>query len=538
MLKQLYIQNIILIESINIVFEDGLNVLSGETGSGKSALMHTLNLVAGERADTTVIRRGAEKGVVEALFNIEKTPIVKTLLEESGIDHSDEEELIIRREIFSNGKSRAFLNNQMAQLGLLRKISTHLLGISGQHANQRLLSIENHRHMLDLFGNLQNEVLTFSKSWTEEQAHRVQLNELIQNETQRLHDIEICRQELNELQEANLKDHESEELFAEYTLLTHAEDLMEKVEEISLSLTGENSAILPKLSKNINTFEQLVKLDPTLADTAQIYHSALIELQEVMHVMRNYHSHIEHNPQRIAEIDDRLALIDRLKRKYGANITEIHAYQKQTKKKLVELEKGNIQIESLQSHLANLTKHNDILAEKLSQKRCQTAQELEQAIENELRTLNMLNVKFHCDITPQKRSSNGDNLIEFFITPNLGEDKISVKDCASGGELSRLLLALQSLLAGKEKTPTLVFDEIDANIGGETAKIVGEKLRTIAEQHQILCITHFPQVAKHASHHLQISKHEQEGRTITIVKTLDDASRQHELLRMVGGKVI
>lgn len=535
MLKQLHIRNIILIESSEIPFEAGFNVLSGETGSGKSAIMNALNLISGERADATMVRKGADKGSVEAIFDIAHIPHLIQLLDESGIEHELDAELVIRREISAAGKSRAFINNQAAQLATLRTITHFLFDIVGQHANQRLLNVQTHREILDLFGNLQSEAATFAKSWSEENALRAELEALIRSEAQRLREIDLCQMELEELTSANLKEQEDEELFAEYTRLVNAEELLQKVHEITQALSGEKLSVLGLLSRNKHPFEQLVRLDSSLTSTLEAHNNAILELQEVAHTLRNYNSRIEHNPQRTAEVNERLSQIDRLKRRYGSTLAEIQAYQQEAQQKLNRLQNADEQIEELRTKLTKLESLNNKLAQQLTAQRRKTAKLLEEAVMTQLRALNMPKVQFRCALATQPRSQHGDDQIEFFMSPNVGEHQIPVRECASGGELSRLMLALQTLLAGRSLISTLVFDEIDANIGGETAAIVGEKLKSIGQQHQVLGITHFPQVAKHADHHLQISKTEQDGRTITLVKILNKKERQAELARMLGG---
>lgn len=535
MLKQLRIQNIILIEQAEINFERGLNVLSGETGSGKSAIMNALNLIGGERTDTGIIRHGLSKGAVEALFDISEIPAMTTLLNEAGIDHSTDEELIIRREISTEGKGRCFINNQPVQQALLRKAMISLMDISGQHANQRLLSIDKHREMVDLYGGLENDVLVFSKSWAEENAVELKLSDLINSEAQRLREVEVCLMELEELREANIKEGEDEELFAEYSLLANSDELANKVQEISGALTGDKQPVLPLLNRQKVNFEQLVRLDASLADSAKSFENALIELQEVAYTLQRYQGGIEHNPGRMELINERLTLINRLKRKYGSSVIDIRSYQKQTETKLSSLQSIDAQIDQLKEELKEREERNRLLSTALSKKRAKAAKELEQAVVVQLRALNMPKVAFHCQVASQKCNKWGEDRIEFFLSPNVGERQISIRECASGGELSRVMLALQTLLAGKECIPTLIFDEIDANIGGETASIVGEKLREIATKHQVLCITHFPQVAKQAHHHLQVSKQEKEERTLSTVKVLGKKERQQELQRMQGG---
>lgn len=536
MLKQLHITNIILIESAQVEFGANLNVLSGETGSGKSAIMKGLSLITGERADTSMIRRGCEKGAVEAIFEVDKLPRLMHLLEESGIDHSIGAELIMRREISQSGKSRAFVNNQAVQIGLMKQIGEQLLSIVGQHANQWLLSPEKHREVVDIFGALTTHVRNFSESWNEEISLQKELETLKNSEAKRLRDIEVCRMELEELEEANLKEGEDEELFAAYTLLANAEERAKAASEISQTLSGERGAVLPSLNRQKSVFEQLTRIDSSLHDTAKAYENALLELQEVSYTLRNYISRVEYNPQRLHDVNQRLALITKLKKKYGATLPEIEAYMIAASEKLKELESADDKIKELDDKLRDIRKVNDDLCANLSQMRKEAAKRFEAAITSELRSLNMPKVEFQVQINPQKRNARGDDALEFYLLPNIGEHRVPIRDCASGGELSRIMLAIQKLLSGLEETPTVVFDEIDSNIGGETATIVGEKLRQIGSDHQVLCITHFPQVACQAACHFQISKIEENGRTFTRVRRLDPHKREQELTRMRGGK--
>lgn len=536
MLTHLRIHNIILVEQADIAFSKGFNVLSGETGSGKSAILKALELIAGERADTSLIRKGSDKGTVEATFDTSHLPHIHTLLDNAGIAHDPAEELIIRREISSTGKSRAFINNQQVQLTLLRELNSSLLEMVGQHANQKLFSIENHREILDLFGELESDLITFAKSWSEENRCREQLELLLRSETERFRNIKIYEAELEEIEGAQLKPDEDETLFSEYTLLTNAGDLSQYSQQLCQALSEDRNAVLPTLSKHQQILSQLLRLDPTLSETEKAYNSALLELQEIAYTLRNYHSRIEHNPMRTQEITNRLSLIERLKKRYGSTIQKIQEYATAIRAKLTTLQNSDLQIEELRTQLQAMEAHTHKLSQELTRKRGKSAETLENEITKELVSLNMSKALFYCTLSKQTRSRHGDDRIEFFLAPNVGEHRIPIKDCASGGELSRVMLALQTLLAGKSQIPTLIFDEIDANIGGETAAIVGEKLRAIGENHQVICITHFPQVAKEAHHHLQISKKEKDGRTVTFVTLLDKKMRKEELTRMLGGR--
>lgn len=537
MLKHLNIQNIILVEQAAIPFNAGLNILSGETGSGKSAIMHGLSLAIGERADTSLIRKGCEKGLIEAVFEIEN-PLILSLLDEGGIDHESGQELIIRREIVQTGKGRIFINNQMAQLSFLRKLGSLLVQIVGQHANQTLLSLDYHRCVIDLYGNLHPLLQCFQKSYDKEKKFREKLDQLIQQEAQRLREIDVCQRELEELEEAQIREGEDEELFAEYTFLSNAEEVSTKVNEINQTLSGERQSLIGNLNRQKQNLEALTYFDSSLQETSQAFQNAFLELQEIAHTLRHYQSRLYFDPERLYEIDTRLSLLNRLKRKYGATIEEILHYHNQTKAKLKRLENAENEIEELQKQLQEAEAQTCEQAQKLTLQRQHYAMQFELALTQHLHSLNMPKAQFNVQVTKQKRIREGDDRIEFFLCPNIGEHQIPLKEGASGGEISRVLLALQALLAGKEKTATLIFDEVDANIGGETATIVGDKLHEISQQHQVICITHFPQVASQADHHLQISKEEKEGRTITIVQELDAFSRQYELARMSGLKTI
>ncbi len=534
MLKSLRIQNLILIESADIVFEANLNVLSGETGSGKSALMHALGLVAGNRADIGMLRSGSDKGSVEAIFFIDHLSSLSAILEESGIDHEPGQDLIIRREIIASGKSRSFINHQAAQQSLLKKIGVHLLDIVSQHATQRLFSIEQHREMLDLFGGFSKEATAFKKAWDRENILREEIETLKNNEAARAREIGVCEMELEELNEARLREGEEEEIFAEYTLLANAEDLSSKVKEILTILSGERHQTVSHLHRQKTTFDQLISIDPSLKEAADTFNQAALELEEVSYTLRNYQSRIHHDPEKLHQINERLALINKLKKKYGPTISDIAAYHQRAKERLKALEGADNRIDELSEALAQASKETSSLADQLTRRRKHAAKMLEEALTEQLHTLNMAKAEFFVEVTTQKRCSTGDDRIEFFLVPNIGEHRIAIKDGVSGGEMSRVLLALQTLLTGKAATPTLIFDEIDANIGGATAVVVGNKLKEISRKHQVLCITHFPQVASQADHHLQISKEEKEGRTVSQVRTLDPGSRKEELLRMVG----
>lgn len=534
MLKELRIFNIILIESAEIFFESGLNVITGETGSGKSAIMHALSLITGARADSTIVRKGMEKGAVEAYFEGPISESVKKILEESGVAFDDESGLIIRREISNCGKSRAFVNDRLVQISFVKAIGESLVEMVSQHAGRYLLSVEAHRRIVDLYGDLVEDVSSFAESWERENVLRNELKALIDGEAKRLREIESNLRELEEIKEANLKDGEEEELFIEYSLSVNSEELASKSGALLQLLNGERQSVIQSLNKQKGIFDELVAMDNGLTPALEAFSAASIELREIAYTLANYHNRIECNPRRSEELNERLSLIAHLKRKYGSTISEIHEYREKLSERLSELEDSDADIERIKEELSLLSVSNHRLAAELTLKRREAAKRFEDEMVDQLRSLNMPKVEFQVEIVPQKRSRSGDDLIEFYFVPNVGEHRIPIKDCASGGELSRMLLALHVMLAGKGQIPTLVFDEIDEGIGGTTANLVGEKLCSLGHERQVLCITHFPQVAKQARAHLQISKNERNGRTATEIRTLDENSKQHELSRMLG----
>ncbi len=537
MLNTLRIQDIVLVEQAQVSFRAGFNVITGETGAGKSAILKALALVLGQRADAQALRKGAEKGIVEAAFDTSYPPALRQLLEESGLAYALDEPLIVRREISAAGKSRAFINNQLAQITLLRAMGSHLVEIVGQHANQELREVEQHRQITDAYANLATVVNTFQAAWKLERSIEQELTALISSEVQRTRQMEEYERQLEELDQAALREGEEEELFAEYSRLSNADELRSLIDGIYQLLSGEEGALVSHLSRQAPAFSKISHLDASLEETRISYHNAVIELQEVANVLQNYAGNIDNDPHRAAFLNDRLALITQMKKKYGPTVEEALHYHIQLQEQVHDLNNADVKIEELQTALHQAKEETTRLATKLTEKRKNAAKELSKALAKELRSLNMANVDVAIQVTTIPRHLHGDDHVEIFFAPNKGEKLVSVKECASGGELSRLILALKALMAGKDKKATLVFDEVDANIGGETATVVGQKLAEIGADHQLLSITHFPQVARHAHHHIQIKKVEQQGRTRTYVTTLDGPQRDSELQRMAGGKV-
>lgn len=535
MIKQLKIENLILIDSATIDFAEGLNILSGETGSGKSAIIHAISLLSGEKGDTSLIRYGEKKCIVEGSFKTDKLANALSYLHKQGVEIETDELLVIRRELSSSGKSRSLINHQLVSVTVLKFLSTLLFHLTSQRASHQLIHLESHRRIVDVYGETIPLLKSFTSQWEKEQSIKKELEHLLKTQSQRYREIEMYQREIEEIENAKLKEGEEETLFEEYTLLVSCEERSRLVKNLMNLFSDDEEAILINFKRIKNLLEQMSQLDPELSPCKDSFKNIFLETEELVYTFRKYQSQIEYQPERVDEINERLTLINGLKKRYGNSVADIQNYLNLIKSKLSELENSDLKIEQIQSDLKQIEALSLNLCQKLTLSRSKAAQQLQEEITAEIQKLNMSQARFVIKLHKQARNQFGEDSIEFFFLPNAGESEVSVRNSASGGEISRITLAIQALLAGKEEIPSLIFDEIDSNIGGETAKVIGETLKKIAHQHQILCITHFPQVAKFADHHLNIFKVEEKGRTFTKVKTLSEQEKQAELTRMVGG---
>lgn len=526
MLKSVRIENIVLIDAAQIPFEKGLNILSGETGAGKSAVMKGLHLLAGEKGDPKLIRHGKEKGVVEALFEPSQDHPVWEILERSGLSFETDAPLLLRREISTSGKSRAFVNHQMATLALLKEMGEALFDIASQHASQKLSSEGYQRATLDSWGALEGEIQAFAKSWEEEKRLKEELEALTMGEASRLREIEVCRREIEEIEHARLTPEDEEPLFQRFAELATSEERFSKTEQILADLNQSSAWRLTQ-----QKLEALSEIDPALKPLSELFCQINIELGELTYSLGQYQSRILFNPEQRDRLDDRLKVVSQLKKKYGSTVHEILTWQKERGARLENLLKSDDRIDELKEKLNELTEKNRALAMALSQKRRKSALSLAQKITEELQLLNMAKAEFFIDVEPALRNKYGEDRVRFLFRPNLGSPKIEVKEAASGGELARILLAIKTLLSG---TSLLIFDEVDANIGGKTARLLGEKLQELGRHTQVIAITHFPQVAAHADHHLQVQKIEENGKSSSVIRPLSIGERKIELDRMVG----
>lgn len=542
MLSDLQVKNFALINQVNINFKKGLNILSGETGAGKSIIIGALDLLLGARANTDVIRSGKEAAYISAFFQPEELTIINKILTEAGIEKEDSG-ILIAREIRENGRNRTLINGQLATLKIVKKISRYLIDIHGQHEHQLLLDPGSHLMILDAFIGQEIQPLKNNIKSLYQELNKVQkeLAEIEIDDSQRARELDIINFQIDEIEEASLMKGEYEDLKEEYKSLSHAEEIYQVVAELISALSGDDyseKGIMDRLAVLKNKFveiedynQRLKKLNKKFAD---IYYS----LEEFVFDLGDFESAFNYDEQRIAIISDRLDLINTLLRKYGEDIETVLSY-------LEELYQKRDKLENIEEKISSLTKKNnkfkkEILKKsgELSQLRKEYAKKLEVKLKAELKDLAMEDVRFKVDFKQKEITADGTDQIEFLISPNRGEDLKSLTKIASGGELSRIMLSLKTITAALDQVDTLIFDEVDSGVGGNTAAKMAAKLSQIAAERQIICITHLPQLASAANHHFLIKKERGENRTFTKIYALDKDERVAEIARMIGGATI
>lgn len=549
MLTSLKIKNYALIDDLDLDLQKGFNVLTGETGAGKSIIIGALSMVLGERVGGEVVRTGKEKAYVDATFDISKNSKAKSMLKEFGFE--GDSVAILSREAAA-GKTQARINGRPITQSVLRSISRNLIDIHGQHEHQSLLQVENHIYLLDSLGakealNLRDEV---SKIFNDLQQSKKKLDALKKAAEEREKQIDLARFQIKEIEEAGLSDGEEEKLQKEKLLLANAEKIAESVGGITGELKGEGASVVDKLKGILSSFKEISAIDKSIEKTFNNYSEATYQIEDVARELEDYKEKLTFDPKRLEEVDDRLDLIKQLKRKYGNTLKDINAFKDSKKKELSSLIHSDEEIGRLEGEAAKLSKELVDRSLKLSKFRKQVAKEVETKAVEELEELNMKKVSFKVDFRPVASGSevmvegklyicnaNGIDEVEFLISPNPGEPVKPLAKIASGGEISRIMLALKTILIKADLIPTMIFDEIDAGIGGNTASSIGEKLSKLSAVHQVICITHLPQIASFASNHLFVNKSVKAGKTFVEVKNLDKAERVKELARMVSGKV-
>ena len=549
MLKELNIKNFAIIDQLRVEFAPGLNVFTGETGAGKSIVVDALNLALGERASADLIRTGCQEAVVEAAFELNGrgTKEIVSLLSDQGIEAISGEDLIVRRVLSSSGKNKVYINGSLANLTTLSALGANLADIHGQHEHQSLLALDRQMDMLDSFGGLESLREAVSQAYYRLLDIRKELTALETGERDRAQREDMLRFQKNEIEAAMLKPGEDAELANEQKVLANSEKLAGLAAMVDETLYAADASVLSNLKKAVNGLREIAEIDNRLSGPAQLCESGRAQIEEAAREVSSYRESVEFDPKRLEEIGDRLDLIQKLKKKYGGTIEEIIQFGSEATADLERMERSTEEIERLKSEIQAIKFGLTDKAEELTKKRGAAARDLEKKVEAELGHLGMKKTVFSVKITQEpggdtldgrKLGPRGADRVEFLISPNPGEEPKPLAKTASGGELSRIMLALKTILIEGDEIPTLVFDEVDAGIGGAVAEEVGKKLKRIAAKHQVFCITHLPQIASMASSHYGVAKSVKKDRTSTEVRLLDAQERVDEIARMLGGKTI
>ncbi|HET6421490.1 MAG TPA: DNA repair protein RecN [Geobacteraceae bacterium] len=536
MLTDLFIKNFAIIDSLHLLFGPGLNVLTGETGAGKSIIIGAIGLILGGRSNAEIIRTGEEEAVVEAIFDLSGQPEIEARLAETGIDVSGE--LLVKRVVARTGKNRVYLNGGLSTTSILSAVSGLLVNIYGQHESQTLVRPENHLSLLDCFGGLQPLQATFSGTFADYGKMRGEIKKLEEGERDALARIDLLSFQSGEIGRAELRANEEEDLFRERQILANAEKLLQNSRSGFETLYGADLSVLGMLTDVREKVAEIASIDETLAGMVETMTGICLQVEDAGLALRDYSAGIEADPERLREVDDRLDLIGRLKKKYAPTIEEILSLKERIDRDLERLAGREQARGDYEKNLAELEKKLSEDGRVLGEKRREAALALKRSMEKELRELAMKNALFEIsfEVRPEP-GPYGMEKAEFLLSSNPGETPKSLSRIASGGELSRLMLALKQLLPESD-VPTLVFDEVDSGVGGATSVLVGRKLKKVARRQQVLCITHLPQVAAFADRHFRVEKKVGDGRTTTSVSSLAGEDRVAEMARMLGGMKI
>ncbi|SFS92981.1 DNA repair protein RecN [Marininema halotolerans] len=541
MLHELSIRDFAIIEQVHLTFSEGFHVLTGETGAGKSILFDALSLIVGGRGSADFVRHGAKKAEVEALFELTEDHRALIELKKLGLSLEDGC-LVIRREVTQQGKSTCRINGQLVTLAMLRQAGEYLLDIHGQHEHQSLMRTEEHLSWLDAYGgpSLSEALNKYKKSFEKYQEVTRRLTTLDQSEKEIAQRIDLLTFQRDEIAAARLEAGEEEALFQEQNRLAHAEHLTHRSASAFELLYGEEQGG-ERLNRAVRDLEEVVRFDESLQEVLELVQSAYYQVEEAARQLGRYQDELEFDPVRLSEVNDRLTEIEQLKRKYGDTVEEIIAHGNEAATELEGLEHSDQVKQELMEQQASLLTILEEEAASLTQLRKKAAITLELRVEEELVDLNMkgtrIQVAFHDQVSNNglRYTATGDDYVEFLIAPNPGEPPRPLAKIASGGELSRIMLALKTIFSDLDGINTLIFDEIDTGVSGRAAQAIAEKITRLGRNRQVLCVTHLPQVACMADIHFQISKETLEEKTRTRVKMLTEEGRVMELARMLGG---
>lgn len=538
MLTTLRIKNLALVSDLTLELQPGCNAITGETGAGKSIILGALNLVLGERADRTLIRSGEESCSVEAVFDVRKlrTPL-KSFLEENGLEPCEDSQLVLKRTFTSAGTNRQFINGSPTTLATLAALGESLVDMHGPHDHQSLLHPAKQLLILDAFGKLESQREAFAELVRRRAELLAEKSALIVDEKTYAQQLDLLRFQVQEISAARLKEGEDAEVEVEFHRASNAAKLLQLSQTALEALSESESSLLTQSGVVGRVLTELQRVDAGAASLVETHAQVSESLRELQSAVSHYADKVDVDPARLAELEERLNLLNTLKRKYGATIAEVIAFGDEVKRKLQSLESRDAELARLNAALEKLDAELLVTGKKLSAARRKIIPQLAKAVGKQLDDLGFKQSKYDVAISSAvELSASGMDVIEFQFAPNLGEPAKSLRAIASSGEMARVMLALKTVLAAEDEIPVLVFDEVDANVGGETANAVGDKMKQIAAKRQVFCITHLPQVAAPADAHYVVTKQVVNGRTVSEIKLLDKKSRITELARMLGGQ--
>ncbi len=536
MLTTLYIENIAVIEKTSIDFSQGLNVLTGETGAGKSIIIDSINAIMGQRTSKELVRTGAKTALVTAQFD-DVNDTVKAKLKELGYDNEDDDTLILQRSISAAGKSTCKINARPASVTVLKEVAKNLINIHGQHESYELFSPDTHIDYIDSFGELNSELDDYREKYKKYKALKKQLNEANSDESARLHEIDLLTYQTTELFNADVQPDEIEQLENERIVLMNSEKIFTLLNDARELLDGDERTAggVESVESAMNYIQRATSLNGEYESISESITDVYYNLRDCIEAISDAADSVESDPQRLEEIDERLDLLNRLTRKYGCECNELPSLAEKMQTRLEELLSYDKNRDQLEADYKEAENNALVAAQKLSEIRKKTAKVFSERVREEMSFLNMPNVQIVTQFENTDFYEKGTDKIEFLISANPGEPPRPVAKIASGGELSRMMLAIKTVLASTDDIDTLIFDEVDTGISGSAAQKVGMKLKEVSKSSQVLCVTHQAQLAALADAHYLISKQVEDGRTFTQVKLLDFDGRKHELARIIGG---
>src|SRR5256885_1228456 len=535
-LTLLRIKNLALVEELEWQMQSGFIAVTGETGAGKSIIIGALQLLLGERADKSLIRTGADLCTVEAVFAGDDLKKLNPQLVEAGIDPS-ENDLIIKRSFSSSAGTRQFINGSPTTLSILKNLGDELVDLHGPHDHQSLLSPETQLSLLDSFARAEEQLDEYRKHYRQLQTLLAEHAALNTVETAREQELDLLRHQTGEIKSANLVAGEEEEIEKHYKLASNSKRLIELANTVANKLSEADESVLSQLAETQRLLRELEKIDSSIMQFSSAHAASVVELSEIARALSTYAEKLDLDPEQLGALEQRVSLFESLKRKYGGSITDVIAFGERAAERMQKIEGRDAELERLAKEIENIRKHMNRAGEALRKLRAKAAPKLSENIRRNLRDLGFRQSEFEAKLVPlDEPRPNGFDSVELLFSPNPGEPLKSLRAIASSGEISRLMLAIKSALAAHDAIPLLVFDEIDTNVGGEIAHAVGAKRQTLGRDHQVICITHLPQVAATASSHFVVTKDVARGRTFSNLREVTGKDRQEEIARMLGDK--